>query len=101
MCQFYPSDSGVLLSGSVSFAVIHEAQFTLGFFARGTVPIDMDLKKFEASRLDYFAGGSTVGLELRPWLGYESDDLFRFWNVPLWQTAEPRGRADELVSRPC
>ncbi|MEI9953602.1 MAG: hypothetical protein WDO74_32625 [Pseudomonadota bacterium] len=89
VCQFYPADRGALLSGSASFAAIHEAGFALSFFVRGTVPIDMDLKKFEASRLDYFAGGSTVGLELRAWLGYESSIFFGSGTFPFGKQQNP------------
>ncbi len=72
VCEFYPADDGVLTTASVSFALIHDAKFTLGLFARGQVPIGMNLDKFANPRIDYFALGSQISVELRPWLGYES-----------------------------
>jgi hypothetical protein len=72
VCEFYPEDDGALVTGSVSFALVHDAKFALGFFLRGTVPIGMNLEKFANPRIDYIAGGSQLGVELTNWLSYES-----------------------------
>lgn len=72
VCEFHPEDDGTLVTLSLSGAVVHSADFALGLFVRGTVPIGMDLDKFGNPRIDYFAGGTNVGVELRPWLGFES-----------------------------
>ena len=72
VCQFYSADEGGIATATVSFAVIHDAKFALGLFVRGQVPIGMDLDKFANPRLDYFALGSQVGVDLKPWLLYES-----------------------------
>jgi len=72
VCEFYPEDRGTIASATVSFALIHDPKFALGFFLKGSVPFAMDLDKFENPRLDYLAGGLNVGLELQTWLGFES-----------------------------
>jgi hypothetical protein len=72
VCEFYPEDQGTLVTGSVSFAVVHDASFALGLYLRATVPIGMDLDKFANPRLDYIAGGTQLGVELTSWLSYES-----------------------------
>jgi hypothetical protein len=70
-CEFYPEDQGTLVSGTVSFALIHDPKFALGFYLRGTVPFAMNLEKFGNPRMDYLAGGWQLGVELDSWLGYE------------------------------
>lgn len=71
-CEFYPEDDGALVTGTVSFAAVHDAKFALGFYLRGTVPIGMNLEKFANPRIDYIAGGTQLGVELAQWLAYES-----------------------------
>jgi hypothetical protein len=72
VCEFHPEDQGTLVTGTVSFAVVHDASFALGLYLKATVPIGMDLDKFANPRLDYFAGGTQLGVELTNWLSYES-----------------------------
>lgn len=72
VCEFHPADRGTIVTGSLSFAVIHDPKFALGLFVKGSVPFGMDLEKFENPRLDYLAGGFNVGLELQTWLGFET-----------------------------
>jgi len=83
ICEFYPADEGALVTGAVSFAVIHDAKFALGLFARGQVPIDMDLEKFANPRVDYFAFGSQIGVELKPTFAYESSIYLGTGTRPL------------------
>jgi len=71
-CEFYPKDDGTIVTGTVSFAVIHDPKFALGFYLKGSVPFGMNLEKFENPRLDYLAGGFNVGVELQTWLGFET-----------------------------
>ena len=72
VCEFYPEDDGTLVTGTVSFALVHDPKFALGFYLRGTVPIGMNLDKFANPRIDYISGGTQVGVELTDWLTYES-----------------------------
>lgn len=72
VCEFHSEDDGTLLTLSLSGAVVHSADFALGVFVRGTVPIGMNLEKFMNPRMDYFAGGLNTGVELRHWLAFES-----------------------------
>lgn len=72
VCEFYPEDRGTIASATISFAVIHDPKFALGFFLKGSVPFGMDLEKFENPRIDYIAGGFNVGVELQTWLGFET-----------------------------
>lgn len=72
LCEFYPADKGTIASATVSFAVVHDPKFALGFFVRGSAPFGADFHKFFAPRFDYFAGGTQVGVELTSWLSYES-----------------------------
>jgi hypothetical protein len=72
VCEFHPEDQGTLITGTVSFAVAHDPKFALGLYFKSTVPIGMDLRKFANPRLDYFAGGTQLGVELTSWLSYES-----------------------------
>ncbi|MBK7579323.1 MAG: hypothetical protein IPI67_03870 [Myxococcales bacterium] len=72
VCEFYPKDQGTIATATVSFAVIHDPKFALGFYLKGSAPFGMNLEKFENPRLDYFAGGLNVGVELETWLGFES-----------------------------
>jgi len=72
VCEFYPEDQGTLITAGVSAAVIHDPKFALGLYLRTTVPLGMNLDKFENPRIDYLAGGFNVGVELQTWLGFES-----------------------------
>jgi hypothetical protein len=72
VCEFYPADRGTLVSGTVSFALIHEAAYSFGLYFRGTVPFAMDKEKFANPRVDYFAGGWQTGVHLTNWLDYEA-----------------------------
>jgi hypothetical protein len=72
VCEFHPADRGTLLTGSVSFALVHDPKFAFGVYLRGSVPLAMDLEKFANPRIDYFAGGTQIGVELTDWLSYES-----------------------------
>lgn len=76
VCRFHPADEGAIVTSTVSFAVIHDAKFALGLFARTQIPIGMQLDKFANPRIDYFALGSQVGVDLKPWLIYESSIYF-------------------------
>ncbi len=72
VCEFYPEDTGTLVTATVSAAVVHSADFSFGLYLKGTVPFRMDKEKFANPRLDYFAGGWQMGVELTNWLKYES-----------------------------
>ena len=72
VCEFYPEDTGTIATATVSFAAVHDPKFALGFFLKGSVPFGMDLDKFENPRLDYFAGGTNVSVELQNWLLLET-----------------------------
>ncbi|MFZ5890559.1 MAG: hypothetical protein ACOY0T_05770 [Myxococcota bacterium] len=83
VCRFYPADRGGIVSASLSFALIHDPRFALGFFFKSSVPIGMDLQKFQNPRLDYFAFGSNVGLQLTSYLSYESIIFLGLGTHPL------------------
>ncbi len=72
VCRFYPEDDGTIVTGTVSFAVLHDPKFAFGLFARGSVPLALNLEKYSSARFDYFAGGWQAGVHLLPWLDYES-----------------------------
>lgn len=72
VCEFYAEDRGTLLTPSISAALAFDPKFAFGVFLRGTIPIGMDKEKFANPRLDYFAGGWQMGVELTDWLTYES-----------------------------
>jgi hypothetical protein len=72
VCEFYPEDRGTLVSATVSAALVHDPKFAFGVYLRGTAPFAMDLEKFSNPRIDYFAGGTQLGVELTPWLAYEA-----------------------------
>lgn len=72
LCQFYPEDKGTIATALVSFAAVHEPQFSLGFFLRGQVPFEVNKQKFANPRLDYFGGGFQLGVDLARWLTFES-----------------------------
>ena len=72
VCEFYPEDTGTLVTGTVSFAIVHDPAFALGLYLKATAPFAMNLDKFANPRLDYLAGGTQVGVELTDWLRYES-----------------------------
>ncbi len=83
VCEFYPEDTGTLLSATVSTALIHDPKFAFGVYLRGTVPLKMDKEKFANPRLDYFAGGWQIGVELQPWLAFESTLYFGMGTRPF------------------
>ena len=72
VCEFHAEDSGVLLTPSVSGALVHTPDFALGIYLRTTVPVGMDLEKFANPRIDYLSGGTQLGVSLTSWLAYES-----------------------------
>jgi len=71
-CQFHAPTSGVLLTPSLSFNLLHNAQFSFGLFAQGTARFGVQVGKFSLPRLDVFATGTQLGLHLTPWLGFEN-----------------------------
>ncbi len=71
-CEFYPKDTGGYANITAGFNVIHQRNYAIGIFLRGTVPIGVDLDKFSNPRIDYIAGGVNVGVQLKDWLSHES-----------------------------
>lgn len=71
-CEFYPSDKGWLIQPSIGANLVHEADYSFGLFLQGTVPVGVNLERFQLPRIDYFAGGTQLGVHITPWLGYSS-----------------------------
>ena len=71
-CEFYAADQGSIVTGSVSFALVHDPKFALGLFLKAQVPLAMDREKFGNPRYDAFGLGSQGGVQLTDWLRYES-----------------------------
>jgi hypothetical protein len=52
---------------------------------QGTVPIDVDLRRFSAPRADYLGGGLSFGTHVRPWLSIEA---YVFMGTGAFDSAE-------------
>jgi hypothetical protein len=72
ICEFHPSDTGWLVTPAVGANLVHKADFSFGVFLQGTIPIGVELSKFVLPRIDYFAGGTQLGVHVTPWFGTTS-----------------------------
>jgi hypothetical protein len=71
-CQIHPADEGHLVSPQLGFNLIHEPDYSLGAFVKGTVPLGVDQEKFVIPRLDLIGGGLVWGQRFAPWLFVQS-----------------------------
>ena len=72
-CQFYPRDTGGLLSFAVGFNAIHTKDAVLGFTLESNLPLGVEFDKFANPRVDYIAGSVQLGLQLNSWLSYQTN----------------------------
>jgi hypothetical protein len=71
-CVFHSADSGVFLTPSVAFNIIHKGDFSFGFFVLGNIPVGIDYRRFVVPRTDFVAGGFQTGTRLTPSFTFES-----------------------------
>jgi hypothetical protein len=83
LCEFYSPDTGGMISGTISAALVHTPQVAFGLFVKGTVPIGMNLRKFVSPRMDYLAGGFQLGAVMTSWLDFEVFTYFGSGTHPI------------------
>ncbi len=71
-CEFHRANAGLALQPRVFANVVHDARAALGFYLQGTVPIGINLNRFELPRLDPLTLGVTLGVYLTSWLDAEA-----------------------------
>lgn len=62
--QFYGADNGALSKLVVAFNLIHELDYSFGFFIAGTLPHGIEFDKFSNFQFDQLAGGTHLFVEL-------------------------------------
>jgi hypothetical protein len=72
LCQFHEDDDGWLITPQVGANLVHEATHSFGVFLQGTIPVGVNFAKLTIPRVDYVAGGTTLGVHVTPWFGYVS-----------------------------
>lgn len=75
-CVFHSADTGVFITPSFAFNVIHRPAFSFGFFLLGNIPIGIDSRRFVVPRTDFVAGGFQTGTRLSPSFTFESRTYF-------------------------
>lgn len=71
-CQLYARDRASFVTPAIGWNFYHPGNFAFGVFFQGTIPLEYNRHKFAGPRVDYFGGGTSVGLRITPWLNYES-----------------------------
>ncbi len=71
-CEFHPSDTGLLLTPAIGANLVHTADFSFGVFLQGSIPVGVDLARFQLPRVDFLAGGAQVGVHVTDWFGFSS-----------------------------
>jgi hypothetical protein len=71
-CEFHAANRSHILMPALGWNFVHKGDYAFGVFFQGMIPIGLDYAKFVNPRVDYFGGGTSVGVRLTPWLSYES-----------------------------
>jgi len=85
-CEFYGPDAGAVVKLAAGADLIHTPTYALAVFLQGSLPIGLSLDKFVTTRVDYLAGGLSVGVRLSPWLTH-STALYLGTGAPKSQNA--------------